>query len=93
MLFYVWEDTQGLLKSFLSYASQLSGAKSCFLIVQILIPCITIRAGDVADNCFLCSPHPPKSSVLIREEVADGCRIAGIVLPGLRWLCHGLLLV
>ena len=30
--------------------------------------------------------HPPSLSVLPREEVADGFRVAGFVSPGLKFL-------
>ena len=64
----------GSLNSFLSYTSQLSGAKSCFLIVHILNSSFTIRGGKLSPT------HPPththtSSSSALTGEVADGCQI------------------
>ena len=73
----------GLLKSFLSYTSQLSVDQ--ILIIHILNSSFTVRGGrydrwlPLALSCIRLS-----SSVLTREEVADGCWRASIIFPGLR---------
>ena len=52
-----------------------------YFIGHILITCLPQEMANVADGHL---SHPPRSSVLTREEVVDGFQIAGFVSPGLR---------
>ena len=73
----------GLLKSFLSYTSQLSVDQ--ILIIHILNSSFTVRGGRYGRWLTLTlSCIPLSSSVLTREEVADDCWRASIIFPGLR---------
>ena len=54
-----------------------------YFIGHILITCLPQEMANVADGHL---SHPPRSSVLTREEVVDGFQIAGFLSPGLRHL-------
>ena len=54
-------ESLGELKSFLSYASQLSGAKSCFL--------VHLKEWQMAASCIPAPPPPPCSSAITNHLI------------------------
>ena len=70
----------GSLNSFLSYAPQLSRAKSCFLIVSILNSLFTVRSGRCSGWQLLVLPHFLIMGVVASAGLQTMCCLLGALI-------------